>query len=210
MRCPGLALILASVAFAAPAQSPPLAGAVAEEVGPWRLGCVQDRMTDRLACQLRHKDWVERPSGGTPGLALEVIERGGRLVPAVTARDLSLEGASRGLLALTGTAQLRFDQNPMLELPCGLEGRSLVCAPRTADLERAATELPAARRALARIAGLSGPQGEPSELALADTRAALDRYRRLVPASAAPAPPQGQQGFDLPELLGRLQRLLGQ
>jgi len=201
--------LLASLAFASPAaaQTPP-PSAVAEEIGPWRLGCVADRMTDRLACQLRHRDWVERPSGGAPGLALEIVERGGRLVPAVTARDLSLEGASRGLLAFTGTAQIRFDQNPMAEMPCGLEGRSLVCAPRAADAERVAGELATARRALVRIAGLSGPQGEPAELPLADTRAALERYRRHVPAGAAPPPPA--QGFDLPELLGRLQRLLGQ
>ena len=35
----------------------------------------QDRMTDRAACALRHRDWVEKPSAGTPGLALEVIDR---------------------------------------------------------------------------------------------------------------------------------------
>ncbi len=200
-------VLLASFAAALPAaaQTP---SAVAEEIGPWRLGCVADRMTDRLACQVRHRDWVAQPAGGAPGLALEVIERGGRLVPAVTARDLSLEGASRGLLAFTGTAQIRFDQNAMAEMPCGLEGRSLVCAPRAAEAERVAGELATARRALVRIAGLSGPQGEPAELPLADTRAALERYRRLVPAGTVPPPAPG--GLDLPELLGRLQRLLGQ
>jgi hypothetical protein len=194
-------LLLVSLAWPASAQSP-LPGTVAEEIGSWRLGCVTDRMTDRLSCQLRHKDWVER-SGSAPGLALEIVERQGKLVPAVTARDLSLEGASRGLLALTGTAQLRFDQHPMLELPCGLEGRSLVCAPRAADAERAASELKGARRVLARMAGPTGSQREPTELALADTAAALERYRRLVP----PGSPPHAAGLDLPQIIERLQRL---
>ena len=91
-------------------------------------------MTDRGACLLRLQDWVERPtsggSGGGTGLALEIIDRQGRLVPAVTARDLTLDSATRGLLALSGTAQLRFPPNRLFEMPCGLDGRSIVCAPR--------------------------------------------------------------------------------
>ena len=67
-----------------------------QDIGAWRLACIQDRMTDRAACTLRHRDWVEKPSAGTPGLALEVIDRRGRLVPAVTARELTIEGASHG------------------------------------------------------------------------------------------------------------------
>jgi hypothetical protein len=66
---------------------------VAEEIGTWRLGCVTDRMTDRAACQLRHRDWVERPGTGlanAAGLALEIQDRGGRLVPVVTARSRTL------------------------------------------------------------------------------------------------------------------------
>ena len=71
-------LLLAPPAFAQPAQ----------EVGAWRLACVQDRMTDRATCSLKAKEWVEKPAGSTPGLALEVIDRRGRLVPAVTARAM--------------------------------------------------------------------------------------------------------------------------
>lgn len=198
-----LGLLATLLPFAAAAQP------AGEEIGSWRLACVADRMTGRTACTLRHRDWVERP-GTQPGLALEVIERGGRLVPAVTARDLALDGAGRGVLALTGAAQLRFDGNTMMDLPCGLEGRSLVCAPRASDAARAAEELPAANRALVRMAGLgSGATSatEPAELRLASTREALERLRRIQPPGPA-APPAASEGMDLREMLNRLQRFL--
>ncbi len=192
----------------------------AEEIGSWRLACTLDRMTDRAACTLRHRDWAERPSGSpvggsplggspmgaVPGLALEVLDRGGHLVPAVTARDLTLEGASRGLLALSGTAQLRFPPNWLVELPCALEGRSVVCAPRPEDAARAAAELPQADRALVRMLGMVGGTAEPVELRLAGTREALARFRREAPPGATPAEPPGLDGR---ELLRRLLRLLG-
>lgn len=179
----------------------------AEEIGSWRMTCTVDRMTDRAACTLRHRDWAERPAGGVPGLALEVLDRGGRLVPAITARDLTLEGASRGLLALSGTAQLRFPPNRLFEMPCALEGRSLVCAPRPEDAARAEAELPQADRALVRMLGLAGDgTAEPAELRLAGTRDALARFRREAPSGTAPAPPPGLDGR---ELLQRLLRLLG-
>ncbi|MCX8134454.1 MAG: hypothetical protein N3D18_10890 [Roseococcus sp.] len=186
---------------------PAAAGNAAEEIGPWRLSCVTDRMTDRSDCTLRHRDPVERSAVG-PALTLEILERHGQLLPAVTARELGLDGAARGLLAITGTAQLRFDRNPMMELPCGLEGRSLVCAPRAADAPRAAAELPGAERALVRMTGLGAQAGaaEPTELRLSDTRAAMERLRRLQPPGSAPPPPPPV--LDLRELLGRLQRLM--
>lgn len=179
-----------------------------EELGSWRLACVTDRMTDRSACTLTHRDWVERPSVG-PGLGLEVQDRGGKLVPVVTARDLSLDSASRAVLAVTGTAQLRFDRNAMMELPCGLEGRNLVCAPRRADADRAAQELPGAERALIRMAGLGSnttATTEPAELRLAGTPAALARFRTVQPPSAATTP--AEPGLDLRDILGRLQNLV--
>lgn len=170
---------------------------VAEELGSWRLGCVVDRMTDRAACQLRHRDWVERP-GGTPGLALEIQDRGGRLVPVVTARDLGLDGASRGLALLTGRVQMRLGANPMFEMRCGLEGRSLFCFPGPADAERVERDLATADRLLVRLGGDS----EPKELRLDRTRDAMAAYRRQVPPGA-PMP----EGNDLGELLGRLRGL---
>lgn len=179
-----------------------------EAIGPWQLACVTDRMTDRTACVLRHRDWVERPSVGV-GLAFEILDRGGRLVPAVTARDLSLDSITRGLMAVAGTAQLRFGTNPMLEMPCGLEGRSLICAPRSADAARAAQELLAADRALVRMAGLGSNTSattQPTELRLSDTTAATERLRRQQPAGSAVAPPE--PGLDLGGMLGRMQQLL--
>jgi len=179
-----------------------------EEIGPWRLSCATDRMTDRTACILRHAEWVERAAVGA-GLALEIMDRQGMLVPAVTARDLSLDSAMRGVLALTGTAQLRFDRNTMLELPCGLEGRNLVCTPRRAEAERAAAELLTASRALVRMSGLGSnttATTEPAELPLARTREATEALRRRQPPGTAPAPEP--PAFDPRDWLGRLQRLL--
>lgn len=194
-----LLLLLPAVALAQPAT---------EEIGSWRLTCATDRMTDRSACTLAHRDWVERPSVG-PGLGLEIQDRGGRLVPVVTARDLSLDSASRAVLAVTGTAQLRLDRNAMMELPCGLEGRNLVCAPRRADAERAAQELAGAERALVRMAGLGSnttATTEPAELRLSGTANALTRFRAAQPAGTA-APPS-EPGLDLRDILGRLQNLV--
>jgi hypothetical protein len=190
------------------ASSPVVAQAVNEDIGPWRLACTTDRMTDRTACTLRHREPVERSAIG-PALLLEIIERNGQLVPAVTARDLSFDSAARGLLAITGAAQIRFDRNAMMELPCGLEGRSLVCAPRSGDAARAATELLAAERVLARMSGFGSNTSaatEPTELRLADTRQATERLRRYQPAGSTPPP--AAPGFDMRDLMGRVQRLI--
>lgn len=203
-----LALALAAPAAAqttAPNAVPP------EEIGSWRLSCVADRMTDRNDCLLRHRQPVEPATGaGGSSLVLEVQDRNGRLVPVVAARDLTVEGAQRGILALTGTAQLRFPPNRFFEMPCGLEGRSLVCAPRPEDAPRAAEELANAPTALVRVVGFgAGTTGaEPVELRLERTRDALARYRQRIPEGTAP-PVQSSPGLSLPELIGRMQRLFG-
>ena len=187
---------------------PVMAQPAPEAIGPWQLTCVTDRMTDRTACILRHRDWVERPTVGA-GLGLEILDRGGRLVPAVTARDLSLDSIARGLMAVAGSAQLRLGSNPMMEMPCGLEGRNLICAPRSADAARAAQELPAAERALVRRAGLGSQTSaatQPAELRLAETTAAMERLRRQQPPGSAAAPPE--PGLDLGGVLNRMQQLL--
>jgi hypothetical protein len=164
-------------------------------------------MTDRTACVLRHRDPVERAAVG-PGLVFEIMDRNGQLLPVVTARDLSFDSAQRALLAVAGAAQLRFDRNAVMDLPCNIEARSLVCAPRPADAARAANELLPAERALVRMTGMgSGTTAatEPTELRLAETRAATERLRRAQPAGTAPPP--APPGIDLRDLMGRLQRL---
>ena len=208
LAAPLLASLLAAGPAAAQAVTP--AGVPPEEIGSWRLSCVTDRMTDRADCQLRHRDPVERSAGaGGSSLLLEVQDRGGRLVPVVTARDLTLDGAQRGLLALTGTAQLRFPPNRDYERPCGLEGRTLVCAPRPEDAARAAEELPAAPTVLVRMVGVGATgSGEPVELRLDRTRDALARYRARVPEGSVPPPTAS--GLSVQDTLQRLQRLLGQ
>lgn len=187
----------------------PAAAQVDESVGTWRLSCAIDRMTDRAMCQMLHARPVERSDPGRPALALEVVERGGRLVPAVTARNLTLEGAPRGLLALLGAAQLRFPPNRFFEMPCDLEGRSLVCVPRPEDLARAEAELPAADRALVRMQGPMGTTGEPAELPLSRTAEALARFRREAPPGSLGAvePPPA---FDGRDMFQRLFRMFGQ
>jgi len=201
-------LLLVALGMPAPAA---YAQPAAEEIGSWRLTCAVDRMTDRADCRLRHRDPVEPAQGAQPAMLLEVQDRGGRLVPVVTARDLTLDGAARGLLALTGTAQLRFPPNRLFELPCSLEGRSLICAPKPEDLARAAEELTSAQTVLVRVVGFSGPgaslNAEPAELRLSETRAALARYRARVPEGSAPPP---EQPADWRDLVQRLLRLLGQ
>jgi hypothetical protein len=206
-----IAGLLALMLAAAPAiAQPQVQGQVPEEIGPWRLSCLNDRMTDRAECLLRHREPVERAQGPTgSSLVLEVQDRNGHLVPAITARDLTLEAASRGLLAVTGTAQLRFPPNRYFEMPCSLEGRSLVCAPRPEDAARAAEELANAPTALVRMTGLGAGsnQAEPAELRLSQTREALTRFRSRMPeGSAQPAP---APGLSLPDIMLRLQRLFG-
>jgi hypothetical protein len=204
------ALAIAGLAAGAAAQTSTPSGAPPEEIGTWRLSCVADRMTDRADCQLRHREPVERAQGSASSLLLEVQERGGKLVPVVVARDLTLEGAQRGLLALTGTAQLRFPPNRYFEFPCGLEGRNLVCAPKAEDLARAADELPTAQSVLVRMVGFGAGSGsgEPVELRLERTRDALARYRARVPEGSG-LPASQQPGLSMAEILLRLQRFFG-
>ncbi|HWX50280.1 MAG TPA: hypothetical protein VNZ61_19705 [Roseomonas sp.] len=195
--------ILPIAALALLAAAP--ARAETDQFGPWILTCTTDPMTDKANCRMTHSRPVEPATEAMPALALEIAGRRGRLVPVVTARDLDLQGALRGLLALTGTAQLRFPPNPLFEMPCGLEGRSVVCAPRPEDAARAAEELPKADRVLVRVLGFGSATADspPRELALSDTPAALAAFRARVPPEQAEAPPPG---FNLQDVIQRLQR----
>ncbi len=201
-----LALLLP---FAAAAQTPNQTLAVPEEIGSWRLLCAQDRMTDQAQCQMRHREPVEAASGSGSSLVLEVVNREGRLVPAVVARDLSLENPQRGLLALTGTAQLRFPPNRLFEMPCSIQARALVCAPSSADIPRAAEELAAARMALVRVSGIGGSTApEPVELRLDRTADALARFRSRAPESATASTTPGS-GLNLFEMMQRFRAMFG-
>jgi hypothetical protein len=198
-------LLFALAALPAAAQPTPPA---AEDIGSWTLACTTDRMTDRSRCVLRLKAWVAAPGEHSPGLALEIQDRGGKLVPVVTARNLTLEGAGRGLLALTGTAQLRFPPNTFYEMPCGLDGRTLACGPKRADTERAERELADAPRVLVRMVGLGAgsAEAEPAELPLARTAEALRRFRQFTPATP---PQEDSHGISGREALEQLRQLFG-
>ena len=149
-----------------------------------------DPMTDAQVCRMRHKLWLVVPNEVQPGMAFEAQLRDGQLVPAITVRDLSLSTALSGLLALTATAQLRFDGAPMAELPCALDGAAtVICAPTKADAASLAEQMAKARTVLVgfRAVGnlpLPVPDG-PLVLDLDHTQEALTRYRLAGPEIAA-------------------------
>jgi hypothetical protein len=166
-----------------------------------------DPMTDAQICRMRHKLWLVVPKDSHPGMAFEVQQRFDQLVPAVTVRDLSFDTALSGLLALTATAQLRFDGNTMVELPCALEGASVICVPGKADAAALAEQLPKARTVLVRFRAVGNlplpvPDG-PLALDLDRTAEALVRYRLAGPAKDGAQPWIGQ------DLKGTVERLLG-
>ncbi len=161
-----------------------------QKVGSWVITCATDPMTDAQICRMRHKLWLVVPNEGQPGMGFEAQLRDRQLVPAITVRDLSLSTALSGLLALTATAQLRFDGAPMAELPCALDGTAaVVCAPTKADAASLAEQMAKARTVLVgfRAVGnlpLPVPDG-PLVLDLDHTREALDRYRLAGPDVAS-------------------------
>jgi hypothetical protein len=203
MRLPTTTALLLFPLLLAAAPRP---AAAADSFGPWLLTCATDSMTDRNSCRMTHEQPVEPASPGQSAMGLEVVARDGLLVPAVTARDLGMDNPGRGLLAFTGTAQVRFPPQPMFEMPCRLEARSVVCTPRQADMARAADELSKSQRVLIRVIGLGSgsAEAEPRSLPLSRTTEALAALRARVPPENAPPPPE--PGFDLRELFLRMQR----
>lgn len=184
-----------------------------EQVGTWLLTCRIDPMTDRSDCTLRHRLWLEMPDlqrAGSQGVAFEIVLREGTALPAVTARGLSLSDPQRGALAVGGAAELRLDSEPMLLLPCALEGRDAICLPAPEQAERAATMLPEARRVLIRLkaparAVTGGGSDDVLALELSDTARAVALLRERAagqPARAA-APSSATGGF-----LEQLERML--
>jgi hypothetical protein len=181
-----------------------------QEIGSWLVTCTMDPMTDTQVCRMRHRLWLTVPSDSAPGMAFEVQQRFDLLVPAVTVRHLSLGTALSGLLTLTATAQLRFDGNPMVELPCTLEGVSVICLPGKADAAVVAEQLPKARSVMVRFRAVGNlplpvPDG-PFALDLDRTAETLDRYRLAGPAGDGGQPGLGQ---DLKGAVDRLLRSMG-
>lgn len=198
------AALAAMVSVGALAQAPTVQPtAQTREIGPWLLACSADPITDRTDCTLRHRLWIVPPEGREgPGIALEVVLRDGRAVPAVTARALTLADTTRGALAFAATAELRLDQSPALELPCSLEGRDAVCLP-TSEAARAEAALPGASRALVRLrtaARIAGG-GEVYALDLVRTAEAIAALKERGPG--APPPPSPARSF-----LDELERLI--
>ena len=181
-----------------------------QTIGSWLLSCAMDPMTDAQVCRMRHKLWLVVPSEGRPGMALEVQLRGDQLVPLVTVRDLTLSSALSGLLALTATAQIRFDTAPMVELPCSLDGASVMCAPAKSDATATADQLAKAKTVMVRFRAIGNlplpvPDG-PLALDLERTPEALARYRVAGPE---PVTSQTSLGQDLKDSAERLLRRLG-
>ena len=177
-----------------------------QEIGSWLLTCMADPMTDARVCRMRHRLWLAVPSDSDPGMAFEVQQRFDLLVPAVTVRHLSIGTALSALLTVTATAQLRFDGNPMVELPCTLEGASVICAPGKADAAILAEQLPKARSVMVRFRAVGNlplpvPDG-PLALDLDRTAEALESYRLAGPTGDGGQPGLGQ------DLKGAVERLL--
>jgi hypothetical protein len=181
-----------------------------QTIGSWVLSCAADPMTDRQTCRLRSRLWLVVPGENRPGMALEVQSRAGQLVPVVAIRPLSLGTAWSGLLALTATAQLRFDNAPLAELPCTLDTASVVCAPMEVDASGLGDELASARTVLVRFRAVGNlplpvPEG-PLALDLDHTQEALARYRDAGPVLA---PQTSSVAQELRDWVKQLLRSLG-
>lgn len=207
MRVSGLVLSATLAAGAAGAQAPTVAPSVQERrIGSWVLACAVDPMTDRGDCVLRHRLWIAPPTDGAGGIALEIVLREDKALPAVTARRLSIADTKRAALALGASAELRVGAERMVEAPCGLEGRDAVCLPAGEAGDRAAAALAEANRILVRLrttATVAGGGGEIYALDLEDTREAIAALREQAarqPPRESPPPARG--------LMEQLERLL--
>jgi len=176
-----------------------------EDIGSWVLTC-----PTTANCLLRHRSWLLPPTGGGPTAALEVMWHGGRAVPVVAIRGLSVGGALGGVLLLQTNATTQFDDAPEMDLPCAPDGSAIVCAPTGAAAVDAASELASSRMVVVRLRlhpGGATPLPELSRsLELQQTTAALTRFRATAPVGGAePA----IAGLDLRGFLDRVARDAG-
>ena len=86
-------------------------------------------------------------------------------------------------MALTATAQLRFDGAPMVELPCSLDGTSVFCAPGKTDAVTLADQLAKAKSVLVRFRAVGNL---PLPVPEVRWRWTWTRPRRRSPATALP------------------------
>ena len=177
----------------------------AEDIGSWVLIC-----PTAANCLLRPRSWLLPPTGGAPSAALEVVWRGGRAVPAVAIRGLSVGAALGGVLLLQANAATKFDATPEMDLPCVPDGGAILCVPTGAAAVDAASELATSHMVLVRLRlhpGAGTPLPELSRsLDLQETTTALARFRATSPVSAVePA----IAGLDLRGFLDRLARDAG-
>jgi hypothetical protein len=181
-----------------------------QTIGSWVLSCAVDPMTDAQVCRMRDRVWLVVPGDNHPGLALEVLQKSDQLVPVLAVRDITWSTALGGLLTLTATAQVRFDSNPMIELPCALDGATVICAPVKADAAASAEQLAKAHTVLVRLRPVGNlplpvPDG-PVAVDLDRTPEALARYRLAGPTVETAQPWLGQ---DLKDMAERLLRRVG-
>ncbi len=157
----------------------------AEQVGSWVLTC-----PTAANCLLRHRSWLlPPPTAGGPSAALEVVWRGGRAVPVVAIRGLSVGAALGSVLLLQANAATKFDDAAEMDLPCAPDGGAMVCVPTGAAAVDAASELATSRIVLVRLRlhpGGGTPLPELSRsLELQQTSAALARFRATSPVGEA-------------------------
>jgi hypothetical protein len=198
-------LLSAAIAILVGGQSSAQVRPSAEDIGSWVLTC-----PTTANCLLRHRSWLLPPTGGGPSAALEVMWHGGRAVPVVAIRGLSVGGALGGILLLQTSATTKFDDAPEMDLPCAPDGSAIVCAPTGATAVDAASELSTSRMVLVRLRlhpGGGAPLPELSRsLELQQTAGALARFRATSPVGGAePA----IAGLDLRGFLDRLARDAG-
>jgi len=146
-----------------------------EDIGSWLLTC-----PTTTNCLLRHRSWLLPPTGGGPTAALEVTWRGGRAVPAVAIRGLSVGGALGGVLLLQANAATKFDDASEMDLPCAPDGGAIVCVPTGAAAADAASELATSRMVSVRLrlhpGGATTLPEISRSLELQQTTAALVRF----------------------------------
>jgi hypothetical protein len=178
--------------------------AAEDSIGSWVLTCPAEGPKD--ACQLRHRTWILPPGTGGPAVALEILRRGNRFVPAIALRGLSIQAALGGAMALQANTALGFDAAPQIDLLCGLEGTTVICAPRGADAADAASQLAGAHSVLVRARlGLPGGMSLPEQSRTLDLDRTKDAEARFASATPPSAVTQSLPGLDW---RGYLERLL--